>query len=434
MPDRLLPHRTAAELYQRNLEIPWIVMEESRRIVTRVREGGEPALRAFTERFKERAPADPLVLGPRELRRALDALPRDDRTRLERVARRITAFASAQRKALRDVEVAIPGGRAGHAVTPVDRAGCYAPGGRHPLPSSALMTAIPARVAGVREIWIATPKPAPMTLAAAALAEAEGVLVAGGAHAIAALAFGAGPVPACDAVVGPGNLYVTAAKQFVAGRVAIDMLAGPSELVVLADRTADPALVAADLLAQAEHDVEAMPVLVTTHRPLLDQVEQELQRQLADLPTAPTARTALANGGAIWCRTLDAACEVCSELAAEHLELLVADPESVRSRVSQYGALFLGAGAAEVFGDYGAGPNHTLPTSRTARSYAGLSVFTFLRARTWMRIDDPGAARVLAEDAAWFGRVEGLEAHARAAERRLVSPRLARPKRRRSTR
>lgn len=432
MPDLLLPHRSAEQLHQRNLEIPWTVMEESRRIVTRVREEGEPALRAFTQRFKERAPADPLVLEPRDLRRALDALPRDDRTRLERVARRISAFASAQRKALRDIEVAIPGGRAGHAVTPVERAGCYAPGGRYPLPSSALMTAIPARVAGVREIWIATPKPAPMTLAAAALAEADGVLVAGGAHAIAALAFGAGPVPACDAVVGPGNLYVTAAKQLVAGRVAIDMLAGPSELVVLADHTADPALVAADLLAQAEHDVEAMPVLVTTHRPLLELVEQELQRQLADLPTAPTARAALANGGAIWCRTLEEACEVCSALAAEHLEVLVEDPESVRSRISQYGALFLGAGAAEVLGDYGAGPNHTLPTSRTARSYAGLSVFTFLRARTWLRIDDADAARGLAEDAAWFGRVEGLEAHARAAERRLPRPQVARPKSRRS--
>lgn len=419
MTDVLLPLRSASELLQRNPGMPPAVMAEARRIVTRVREEGEPALRALTERFSERAPGDPLVIEPPALRRALERLPADDRARLERVAGRISAFASAQREALRDIAVPIPGGFAGHVATPMERAGCYVPGGRYPLPSSALMTALPARVAGVREIWVATPRPAPVTLAAAALAGAEGVLVAGGAHAIAALAFGAGPVPACDAVVGPGNLYVTAAKQLVAGRVAIDMLAGPSELVVLADHTADPGLVAADLLAQAEHDVAALPVLVTTHRPLLAQVESELGRQLADLPTAGTARTALANGGAIWCSSPEEACAVCSALAAEHLELMVEDPESLRGLISQYGALFIGERAAEVFGDYGAGPNHTLPTSRTARSYAGLSVFTFLRTRTWMRIDDAGAARVLAEDAAWFGRVEGLEAHARAAERRL---------------
>jgi phosphoribosyl-ATP pyrophosphohydrolase/phosphoribosyl-AMP cyclohydrolase/histidinol dehydrogenase len=394
-------------------------MAEAGRIVARIRQEGEPALRALTEQFAERAPGDPLVIEPPELHRALERLPREDRARLERVAGRISAFAEAQRGALRDIVVPIPGGVAGHTATPMERAGCYVPGGRYPLPSSALMTALPARVAGVRDIWIATPKPAPVTLAAAALAGAEGVLVAGGAHAIAALAFGAGPVPACDAVVGPGNLYVTAAKQLVAGRVAIDMLAGPSELVILADHTADPGLVAADLLAQAEHDTEALPVLVTTYQPLLAAVEAELAVQLADLPTAPTARAALANGGAIWCPSLEQACAACSELAAEHLELMVEDPESVRGRITQYGALFIGDGAAEVFGDYGAGPNHTLPTSRTARSHAGLSVFTFLRTRTWMRVDDPAAAHTLAQDAAWFGRIEGLEAHARAAERRL---------------
>ncbi len=416
---RLLPLRSADQLAGRNLDLPAPVVETAGRIVGDVRARGEAALREHTERFGERRPSDPLVLEPADLARALDGLGTEDRIRLERVAGRIETFARAQRSSLRDLTLAIAGGWAGHRAVPVERAGCYAPGGRYPLPSSALMTAIPARVAGVPEIWLATPAPHPLTLAAAALAGVDGVVVAGGAHAIAALAFGAGPVPACDAVVGPGNRYVTAAKQLVMGRVAVDMLAGPSELVVLADASAEPALVAADLLAQAEHDPAALPVLVTAHPPLVDEVEAELARQLLDLPTAEIARAALANGGAVACDTLDHACQVASRLAPEHLELLVADPDAARDRVRHWGAAFLGAGAGEVLGDYGAGPNHTLPTGRGARFAAGLSVFTFLRVRTWMRVDDPAAAADVVRDAAWFGRVEGLEAHARAAERRL---------------
>jgi histidinol dehydrogenase len=417
---RLLPLRAVEDLIRRHLEIPLTVQETARRIVERVRTDGQPALREFTVQFGERRSDDPLILERPVLLAALDALPFADRLRLERVAHRIETFARAQRDALHPVDVPIPGGRAGHEVAPVERAGCYVPGGRYPLPSSALMTAVTARVAGVAEVWVATPRPVPITLAAAALAGADAVLVAGGAHAIAALAFGAGPVPACDAVVGPGNLHVTAAKQLVAGRVAIDVLAGPSELVILADRTADPGLVAADLLAQAEHDVLALPVLVTTDATLLDRVEAELRRQLVDLPTADVARAALANGGAIMCGSLANACDLVSDLAPEHVELLVEDPHAIRPRIRHYGGLFLGAGAAEVLGDYGAGPNHTLPTSRTARAYGGLSVYTFLRVRTWMCVDDQAGARELAGDAAWFGRVEGLEAHARSAERRLA--------------
>lgn len=421
---RLLPLRTAAELSERNFEIPGDVLAAARLIVDDVRSHGELALRRYAERFGERRPGEPLVLRRPELDGALASLTADDRERLERVADRIRDFALAQRRALSDIEVPIPGGVAGHVATPVTRAGCYAPGGRYPLPSSALMTVIPARVAGVPEVWLATPNPHPMTLAASAVAGADGVLVAGGAHAVAALAFGAGPVPACDVVVGPGNLYVTAAKQLLAGRVGIDMLAGPSELVVLADDSADPGLVAADLLAQAEHDVAALPALVTTSAALAERVEAELALQLAGLPTAAVARAALANGGVVVCATLDEACDVAGRLAPEHLELLVQDPDAVRDRVAHWGAAFVGEAAAEVLGDYGAGPNHTLPTSRAARFTAGLSVFTFLRIRTWMRVDNRAAARDLAGDAAWFGRVEGLEGHARAAERRL-GPALA---------
>jgi phosphoribosyl-ATP pyrophosphohydrolase/phosphoribosyl-AMP cyclohydrolase/histidinol dehydrogenase len=280
------------------------------------------------------------------------------------------------------------------------------------------MTALTARVAGVREVWVASPRPAPVTLAAAAVAGADGLLAAGGAQAIAALAFGAGPVPPCDVIVGPGNRYVTAAKLLAAAHAGIDLIAGPSELVVLADATADPALVAADLLAQAEHDPDALPLLVTTEPALVDRVALELERQLGDLPTADIARRALANGGAVLAADIDAATAACDRIAPEHLEVLTADAGAMARRLRHYGALFVGAGTAEVFGDYGAGPNHVLPTGGSARRSGGLSVLTFLRVRTWMEVRDVAAARELAGDAAWFARVEGLEAHARAAERR----------------
>src|SRR5216117_4008050 len=268
-------------------------------IVDAVRTRGEAALREYAERFGDVAGGGPLFLERPALDRALRDLPVSDRGRLERVAERIRIFAEAQKRALGPVSITVPGGAAGHWIAPLQRAGCYAPGGRYPLPSSVLMTAVTARAAGVREIWVASPKPGPMTLAAAAVAGADGVLAGGGAHAIATLAFGAGPIAPCDVIVGPGNRYVTAAKQLVGGRAAIDMLAGPSELLVFADSSASPAVIAADLLAQAEHDPDAVPMLVTTDPTHLDRVDAELTRQLGDLPSAGVARAALLNGGVV---------------------------------------------------------------------------------------------------------------------------------------
>ena len=359
-----------------------------------------------------------LVVSRPELEAALAGLPETDRDLLERTAGRIRTFAEAQRAALTDAELPVPGGAAGHTVSPVDRAGCYAPGGRFPLPSSVLMTAITARVAGVAEVWVASPRPTQVTLAAAAVAGADALLAVGGAQAIAALAYGAGPVPAVDVIVGPGNRFVTAAKQLVSGRVRIDMLAGPSELVVLCDATADPETVAADLLAQAEHDPDALPVVVSTDAAVLDRVDAAITRQLATLPTADTASLAIAGGYSVLCPDLDAAIAVCDRLAPEHLELSCANAAAIAPRLRHYGGLFIGEGSAEVLGDYGAGPNHVLPTGSTARFTGGLSVFDFLRVRTWLRVDDPAAVRPLAQDAAQLARLEGLEAHARAAERR----------------
>ncbi|HVX89148.1 MAG TPA: histidinol dehydrogenase, partial [Gemmatimonadales bacterium] len=347
------------------------------------------------------------------------ALLAEERAMLERTAERVRRFAEAQRATLTDLDTPIPGGRAGHTVAPVERAGCYAPGGRYPLPSSVLMTVIAARAAGVREVWVATPRPDPVLLAAAAVAGADGLFAVGGAQAIAALAYGAGPVPRCDLIVGPGNRWVTAAKRIVAGDVGIDMLAGPSELVVVADDAADPALVAADLLAQAEHDIDALPVLITPSEKLADAVDRTLCDQLTTLPTRATAEAALAGGYTVITPDLNEAFATADRIAPEHLQLSVADPDAAAAAIRHAGALFLGEGSAEVFGDYGAGPNHVLPTGGAARYTAGLSVFTFLRPRSWLRVDDPA---LLASDSAGLGRMEGLEAHARAAEARRLKP------------
>jgi len=386
------------------------------RIVDDVESRGEAAVREWAVRLGELAPGAPLVIGRAGLEAALDGLDAPTRGLLERARDRIAAFAAAQRASISGLSFAVPGGRAGHELVPVARAGCYAPGGRFPLPSSALMTACAARAAGVPSVWCAGPRPAPATLAAAALAGAEGFLAAGGAQGIAALAFGAG-VPPCSMIVGPGGRYAAAAKRLLAGAVGTDAPAGPSELLVIATRGADPELAAADLLAQAEHDTAAVPALATDDESFAAAVEEALARRLALLPepNRSTAAAALANGWAFVAPDEAALRAAAERFAPEHLELLSRDPAALARGIGNAGAIFLGSGAAEVLGDYGAGPNHCLPTGGAARFAAGLSVFTFLRARTWLELDDPSE---LARDSAALARVEGLEAHARAAELR----------------
>ena len=339
---------------------------------------------------------------------------------LERAAGRIEHFAQAQLESGEPVAVAVEGGMAGDRVVPVGVAGCYAPGGRFPLPSSVLMTAVTARVAGVREVWLASPRPSREVMAAGAVAGAAGLLAVGGAQAVAAMAYGVSPVPRCDVVVGPGNQWVTAAKLLLSGVVGIDLLAGPSELAILSDEAGDPVLIAADLLAQAEHDEAALPVLITTSVELVTSVEDELARQLTDLPTATTAIAGLKNGFAV-VASEDEALRCCEQLAPEHLQLHGSRAEEWERRLDTFGSVFVDESVAEVFGDYGAGPNHTLPTGGTARFTGGLSVFSFLRRPTWLRLE-PGPERdLVARDAVRLARMEGLEAHARAAEMRVDS-------------
>jgi phosphoribosyl-ATP pyrophosphohydrolase/phosphoribosyl-AMP cyclohydrolase/histidinol dehydrogenase len=398
--------------------------ETASRILSDVAARGEAAVREWAEKLGELPPGAPLVIGREGMQSALSSLPREERGILERARDRVLSFAAAQRAALRDIDVPVPGGRAGHAFIPVARAGCYAPGGRFPLPSSAIMTVCAAKAAGVPSIWCAGPKPSAATLAAAALSGAEGFLAAGGAQGIAALALGAG-VPPCDVVVGPGGRFAAAAKRLLAGVVGTEAPAGPSELLVLAGEGADPEIAAADLLAQAEHDGAAVPAIVVLGEGFAsrfaDALDEALARRLAELPepNGSTAAAALKNGWMLIARGEAEAKAAAERFAPEHLELLVPDPRAWAASISCAGAVFLGPGSAEVFGDYGAGPNHCLPTGGAARFAAGLSVIAFLRARTWLEMDDPG---ILAPEAAALARIEGLEAHARAAEMRMRYP------------
>lgn len=394
-------------------------LDIARTILSDIRERGLTAAKEHAIRLGDLKDDGQIFYTRAELDAALSALPQKDIDLLKRVAGRIENFAIAQKSALTLLKHPIPGGFAGHDILPVDVAGCYAPAGRFPLPSTVLMTVIPARVAGVKHVFVATPKPPPVMLAAAAIAGADGLLAIGGAHAIGTLAYGTSLNPAADVIVGPGSRWVTAAKRLIAGEISIDMLAGPSELVVLADETADASIIAADLLAQAEHDPDAEPILITPSRALYDAVVAELGKQLSDLPTAPTAIQALAKGGAVLVKDMEQGIAVCNYFAGEHLEVMTANSQEVAKRLTHCGGLFIGRNAAEVIGDYGCGPNHTLPTGGTARSRAGLSVFNFLRIRTWIDIPEPDKATGLYEDARDLGRIEGLEAHARAAEIRL---------------
>jgi phosphoribosyl-ATP pyrophosphohydrolase/phosphoribosyl-AMP cyclohydrolase/histidinol dehydrogenase len=390
-------------------------------IVEDVRTRGWSALVEHSVRLGDLADSSQkIIYSPVDLVDALEQIPSDQQALLKETCARIRKFASFQRRSVSSFEMNLDGCVVGQQIAPVVCAGCYAPGGRFPLPSSVLMTAATAREAGVKEVWVASPKPSLVTLAAAAVAGADGLIAAGGAQVIAALAYGAGEIPACDVIVGPGNRFVTAAKQAVFGTVRIDMLAGPSELAVVADDTADPETVAADLLAQAEHDPDAMPILVSLSKKLIDKVNEALVFQLSDLPTRSTAEEALKNGFAVFAPTLDAAIEVTDSLAPEHLELHLHDAKNVAKKCRHFGALFIGHESAEVLGDYGAGPNHTLPTSGSARHSGGLSVFDFLRIRTTLVVDDLDAAASVTENAVALARLEGLEGHARSAERRLV--------------
>ena len=398
------------------------------RIVDDVRARGDAAVLEYTRRFDhvDAATIGELAIDARAMREAYAVLPAEQRSALEVAAHRIRDFHERQRGGgfgFRDED----GSELGQRVTPLDRVGIYVPGGKAAYPSSVLMNAIPAAVAGVGEIVMVVPTPGgtrnPLVLAAAHLAGVTRAYAIGGAQAIAALAYGTKSVPAVDKICGPGNAYVAAAKRRVFGVVGIDMVAGVSEILVLADASADPDWVALDLFSQAEHDEMAQAILLTPDDALLDAVKASATRLIADMPRAPIIAASFARRGAlIRTRDLAEACMLANRIAPEHLELAVADPDALLPKLRHAGAIFVGHFASEALGDYCAGPNHVLPTGRTARFSSPLGVYDFQKRTSVLRIA-PGTARKLAPVAVTLANGEGLAAHARSAGARLEGKR-----------
>lgn len=415
-----LSARNRSRLLNRTFDANPALQERVAEILAHVQREGDEALREMAREL-DRVELEELEVPLQACTRALDALDPALRRAMQRAADNIATVHLAVRVTAAEVEPE-PGVIVGSRPDPLDRVGVYAPGGRAPYPSSVLMGAIAARVAGVREIVLCSPpqkdsgRPADVVLAAAALSEVDRVFAGGGAGAIAALAYGTQSVPRVDLIVGPGNAYVAEAKAQVASIVATDAPAGPSELLVIADASSTPELIARELLAQAEHDPNACAVCITVDaNNTAVEIERAIQTLLADEPRATIITASLETRGAILtAESLDEAVTFANAFAPEHLLLAVKDPDVLLPQVRSAGTVFLGESASVVFGDYMTGANHVLPTAGLARSRSGLSPLDFVRWTTYQRVS-PQAARRLAGDVATFADAEGLPAHARAA-------------------
>jgi histidinol dehydrogenase len=390
-------------------------------ILDAVRKRGDAAVVEYTRRF-DRVQANSmsaLELSQERLQQALKALPLRLEQALKAAAERVRVYHEKQLQQSWTYTEA-DGTVLGQQVTALDRVGLYVPGGKAAYPSSVLMNAIPAKVAGVKELIMVVPTPDgvlnDLVLAAAAVAGVDRVFTIGGAQAVAALAYGTETVPQVDKIVGPGNAYVAEAKRRVFGIVGIDMIAGPSEILVICDGKTDPDWIAMDLFSQAEHDELAQSILIAPDAAFLDAVQASIDKLLPTMPRQEVIRTSITNrGGLILCRDLDQAAEIANFIAPEHLELSVADPDAMLPKIRHAGAIFMGRNTCEALGDYCAGPNHVLPTSRTARFSSPLGVYDFQKRSSLIHVSAEGA-KTLGEIAAALAYGEGLQAHARSAE------------------
>ncbi len=400
-------------------------------ILADVKARGDAAVLEYTNRY-DRIPYGGAAsmaafdVSQEELQAALAALPEAQRAALQTAADRVRAFHQRQKQELNGFTYTEADGTVlGQKVTPLDRVGIYVPGGKAAYPSSVLMNAIPAHVAGVGEIIMVVPTPDgvknQMVLAAAAIAGVTRVITIGGAQAVAALAYGTETIAAVDKIVGPGNAYVAAAKRRVFGVVGIDMIAGPSEILVVCDGTTDPDWVAMDLFSQAEHDELAQAILLCPDAAYIARVEASLNKLLPSMPRQATIRTSLTDRGAlVKVRDMDEACAIANSIAAEHLEISAEQPQQWADKIRHAGAMFLGRFSSESLGDYCCGPNHVLPTSRTARFSSPLGVYDFQKRSSVIYVSEAGA-QTLGKVAAELAYGEGLQAHARSAELRLKS-------------
>jgi histidinol dehydrogenase len=393
-------------------------------ILADVKTRGDAAVIEYTNKF-DRLTAKAMIdleLRQDELRRALDGLPSERRTALEAAASRIRAYHERQKMEGWSYAEA-DGTMLGQMITPLDRVGLYVPGGKAAYPSSVLMNAIPAKVAGVKELIMVVPTPGgehnQLVLAAACLAGVDRVFTMGGAQAVGALAYGTQTVPQVDKIVGPGNAYVATAKRRVFGIVGIDMVAGPSEILVVSDGSGNPDWVAMDLFSQAEHDELAQAILICTDADFIERVQASIEKLLPTMPRQEVIRTSLTNRGAfILARDMDEAVAIANRVAPEHLELSLADPDPWVSKIHHAGAIFIGHYTSESLGDYCAGPNHVLPTSGSARFSSPLGVYDFQKRTSLIKVS-PVGAQTLGRIASTLAHGEGLPAHARSAEFRL---------------
>ena len=399
-------------------------LEDVRKIIKEIRQKGDEALKKFTILYDD-VSLDDFRVSQQEIKRAEKKVDSSLKKAMAQAAENLKVMSRSQLNSLKNLKLKIkPGVIAEQKIIPINRVGIYVPGGRYPLFSSLLMAAIPARLAGVKEVIVCSPPSFegslhPVLLYAARLSRVDEIYKLGGAQAVAAMALGTESIKKVDKIVGPGNLYVTAAKKELFGQAGIDFIAGPTELLIIADEKANPAFIAADLIAQAEHDLRARPVLITTEIALAKKVNKEIEEQVKRVSTRETAKRSLAkNGIIIIVKKLEEAIALANRMAPEHLAVFLEKPEQIIDKLLNYGSLFVGEYTSEVLGDYSSGLNHILPTNSASRYTGGLSVRDFLKFQTVLRVSKKGlseigpAARQLAE-------AEGLEGHANSIKIRL---------------
>jgi len=387
-------------------------LDAVRQMIREVRAEGDAAVLRYTQKFDGKQAR--YEVSPEERRRTISDTDPKLVGEMRNAARNIRRFSWLQNRSIIPFKAELDGNIVGQKLIPIEKAGCYVPGGRYPLVSTALMTIIPAKTAGVDEVIVCSPRISKEVIAACEIAGADRIFSIGGAQAVAALAFGTETVPKVDKIVGPGNRFVALAKKEVYGTTGIDFVAGPSEILIIADDQADPRFVAADLLAQAEHDTDARLYLVVFSRMMAHKVCREIDRQLTDLPTRAVAEASLGSGEIYVAKDADEAISISDQIAPEHLEIMTMRPGYIASRARNFGSLFIGSLSAESFGDYCTGPNHTLPTAGASRYTGGLSVLDFLKVVTYQELSARGA-RALSRTAQALAKAEGLEGHRRAA-------------------
>jgi len=388
-----------------------------RDIIKDVQTFGEKAVIKYTEKF-DGLNDKPIRLSKSDIRNAYKSIDNNSLEAIKIAAKRIKSFAIKQKKSLKEFTVKEKGIILGQQIIPIERVGCYVPGGNYPLVSSALMTVIPAKVADVKEIILCSLNISDEVIVAADIADADQIFRIGGAQAIAAMAYGTKSIPKVDKIVGPGNVYVTLAKKEVYGEVGIDFIAGPSELLIIADESANPKWIVADLISQAEHGKDSIINLITTSKELPKRINREVSKQLNNLKTTAIANESLRKGKIITVKSMQDAINLSNQIAPEHLELLIGNPGRIVNKLTNYGSMFIGRYSSVVFGDYMVGPNHTLPTSRAARYTGGLSVLDFLKITTFQQVSRRGVTKLRAAEI--LADIEGLEGHKKTARLRIM--------------